>query len=209
MTDLRLTRRSAIATGLAGTAILAAGPLAAQEAEARAVEELVLGSPDAPVTVVEYASLTCPHCARFHTDVFGQIKTNYIETGKVRFVVRDVYFDRYGLWAAMVARCGGAERYFGITDQLYRKQAEWSRHENPNDAIAAIFAIGRQAGLTDEQMTECTQDQAWAEALVAEFQKNMEADGVEGTPTFFINGRKEANMPYAEFAAKLDEAIGS
>lgn len=200
-------RRDVLLTGMAATLAGFAGPSLAQAA--RTVDEMALGAADAPVTVIEYASLTCPHCARFHTEVFGKVKANYIETGKVRFIVRDVYFDRYGLWGAMVARCGGGERYFGITDILFKRQAEWSRKENPADVVAAIYEIGRQAGLTDAEMEACTQDQAWAEALVAEFQKNMEADKVEGTPTFFINGEKHGNMSYEEFAKLLDAELGA
>ena len=100
-------------------------------------------------------------------------------------------------------------RYFGITGLLYEKQAEWSRHKDPKDAIGAIYGIGRQAGLENAAMEACVQDQAWAEALVAEFQKNMESDEVQGTPTFFINGEKEQNMGYEDFAKKLDAALGS
>ena len=202
---LPLSRRATLALGLGALAM----PRFALAQEARTVDPMILGEEAAPVTVVEYASLTCPHCARFHTDVFGKLKANYIETGKVRFEVRDVYFDRYGLWAAMVARCGGAERYFGITDILFRKQAEWSRLSDPSEAIAAMYAIGRQAGLDNATMEACVQDQAWAEALVTEFQKNMEEDEVQGTPTFFINGEKAENMGYEDFAARLDEELGS
>ncbi|WP_112320822.1 DsbA family protein [Oceanibium sediminis] len=204
-----LTRRQALAAGAtAAGSLLLPAPLFAQDAP-RAVETMILGAEDAPVSVVEYASLTCPHCANFHTNVFGKLKANYIETGKIRFEMRDVYFDRYGLWGAMVARCGGQERYFGIIDRLYTRQAEWSRLSEPTEVIAALFAIGRQAGLTDEQMDACVQDQAFAEALVAEFQKNSEADGVNSTPTFFINGRKESNMSYEDFAAKIDAELES
>ena len=202
---LPLSRRATLALGLGALAM----PRFALAQEARTVDPMILGDEAAPVTVVEYASLTCPHCARFHTDVFGKLKANYIETGKVRFEMRDVYFDRYGLWAAMVARCGGAERYFGITDILFRKQAEWSRLSDPSEAIAAMYAIGRQAGLDNATMEACVQDQAWAEALVTEFQKNMEEDQVQGTPTFFINGEKAENMGYEDFAARLDEELGS
>lgn len=92
---------------------------------------------------------------------------------------------------------------------MFRKQAEWSRLQDPGEAIAAIYAIGRQAGLDKDTMEACVQDQAWAEALVAEFQKNMEADDVQGTPTFFINGDKQSNMAYDDFAEMLDEALGS
>ena len=133
MTDI--SRRTTLALGLAAAGSLIAHPAFAQGA--RPIERMLIGSDDAPVKVIEYASLTCPHCARFHTDVFGQIKANYIETGKVQFEMRDVYFDRYGLWAAMIARCGGPERYFGITDILFKKQAEWSKLTDPAEACFA------------------------------------------------------------------------
>ena len=74
---------------------------------------------DAPIKIVEYASFTCPHCARFHKEAYGRLKSEYIETGKVHFTMREVYFDRYGLWAALIARCGGDMKYFGIHDMLY------------------------------------------------------------------------------------------
>ncbi len=207
MTHPLLSRRATLQAAAASTLLLAASGFA--QDTPRVVEEMALGDPDAPVTVIEYASLTCPHCARFHTEVFGRIKTNYIEPGKVRFIMRDVYFDRYGLWGSMVARCGGAERYFGIVGRLLERQADWSRKETPAEVIAAIYAVGRQAGMTDEAMEACVQDQAWAEALVAEYQKNAEADQIQGTPSFIIDGRKESNMNYRDFAAKLDEALGS
>ena len=215
MTLPTLTRRGVMRAGMASaTGLVIAGPGFAQDtaepdAVVRTVDEMSIGDENAPVTVIEYASLTCPHCASFHLQVFDKIKANYVETGKVRFIVRDVYFDRAGLWGSMVARCEGGERYFGITDLLFKRQAEWSRLENPADTIAAIFAIGRQAGLTDEVMDACVQDGTWAEALVADYQKNMEADAVQGTPTFFINGQRESNMGYNAFAAKLDAALGS
>ncbi|MDH3263488.1 MAG: DsbA family protein, partial [Paracoccaceae bacterium] len=94
----------------------AAEAQATGEVDKSRVMEMTLGSPDAKVEVVEYASFTCPHCRNFHQNVFGQIKANYIDIGKIRFVYREVYFDRFGLWAGMVARCGGGQRYFGIAE---------------------------------------------------------------------------------------------
>jgi len=213
MSFSNLSRRKLLQTGVAAGGAFVAQPAFAQDTDeapttTRVVEDMILGDEAAPVTVIEYASLTCPHCASFHLQVFNQIKENYIETGKVKFIQRDVYFDRYGLWGSMVARCDKT-KFFGIVDILFKRQAEWSRVENPQDAIAAIFAVGRQAGLTDEQMDACVQDRVWAEELVAEYQKNAEADDVQGTPTFMIDGVKEGNMPYNAFAAKLDAALAS
>ena len=125
-----------------------AGPLVAQEAT-REVVEMSLGAVDAPVTLVEYASLTCPHCANFSNDVLPQLKANYIDTGKVRLIYREVYFDRPGLWAAMVARCAGEDRYFGVLDLFFRDQAAWSQAPDAAGVVDGLKAIGRQAGMTD------------------------------------------------------------
>lgn len=101
----------------------------AQEAtvssEVATVPDMILGKLDAPVEVIEYASFTCPHCANFHDAVFDKLKKNYIDTGKVKFIYREVYFDKFGLWAAMVARCAGPEKYFPVSDMIYDTQKEW------------------------------------------------------------------------------------
>jgi protein-disulfide isomerase len=104
------------------------GTLAAQaETDKPAVTEMILGDVNAPIEIIEYASMTCPHCANFHSDVYPQLKENYIETGKVKFVFREVYFDKYGMWASMIARCAGPDRFFGVIDQMFEKQKTWSR----------------------------------------------------------------------------------
>jgi protein-disulfide isomerase len=200
------TRRRVLVAGAAAAGALAV-PARAQEASA--VVEMAVGDADAPVTVIEYASLTCPHCANFHLDVLPQMKAAFIDTGKVRLVYREVYFDRPSLWAAMIARCAGEDRYFGVIELLFRDQANWSRAADAPAMVEALYAIGRQAGLTDAAMDACLQDQAMAEAMVAEFQKNATADGVEATPTFIVDGEKVENLPWPEFEARLNEALGS
>jgi protein-disulfide isomerase len=177
-------------------------------AELPPVAEMALGSADAPVTMIEYGSYTCPHCAAFHAENFPKLKAEYIDTGKVRFVYREVYFDRLGLWAGMLARCQGGERYFGIADLLFTNQQDWARKETAPEAVEAMMALGRQAGLADADMQACIQDQATAESLVAEFQKNYEADEIEGTPTFIIGGKKVSNGPWEDIKAEIDAALG-
>ena len=182
----------------------------AQEAadiDTSTVEEMALGEADAPVTVIEYASFTCPHCATFHEQVFPDLKADYIDTGDIRFVHREVYFDRYGLWAGMVARCGGEERYFGIADLIYERQREWTQGE-PTEVVASLRRIGKTAGLTDEQLDACLSDGQKAQTLVAWYQENAQEDGIEATPTFMIDGEKYSNMPYADFAEILDGKLG-
>lgn len=192
---------TALATAIPG---LMRPALAETPAAAPEVADLVIGNPDAKVTVVEYASYTCPHCATFHARVFKELKANYIDTGKVRFIYREVYFDRYGLWAAMVARCGGEMRYFGIQDMLYAEQADWSGAGGAVDVVAALRKIGLKAGLTNEALDACMQDGAMAEAMVAKFQKDSAADGIDSTPSFVINGKKHGNMTYADLSKLLD-----
>ena len=174
---------------------------------AREVPEMVLGSADAKVTVTEYASFTCPYCARFHDEVFKTIKADYIDTGKVYFTLREVYFDRYGLWAAMVARCGGEMRYFGIHDMLFEQQKEWAASDDPTVVVNNLKAIGLAAGLDQAALDACLNDQAKAESMIKQFEANMAADGVKGTPTFFVNGEMYSNMAWEDFKAIIDAAL--
>lgn len=205
-------------TGLTALALalglgFAAGPLSAQTATttapatAPAVSDISIGAADAKVKIVEYASFTCPHCADFHEWNWEKLKADYIDTGKVNFTLREVYFDRYGLWAAMMARCGGDMRYYGIVDILYSTQREWSASEDPNVVVENIKKIGRTAGMDDAKLDACMKDGATAEALVKQFETNFKADGVEGTPTIFINGVKHSNMQYDELKGLIDAEL--
>jgi protein-disulfide isomerase len=200
-------------TGPDGGALLRA-PMAAEAQETAetaplpAVPDMVLGNADAPVTVVEYASFTCPHCARFHDEVFGNLKRDYIDTGKVRFVYREVYFDRYGLWAAMLARCGGETRYFGISSMLFDKQQDWAGSQDPAEVVENLKAIGRTAGMDDATIQACLQDNAMAQAMVATYQTHATTHGVEATPTLIIDGEKHGNMSYADLTALIDGKLG-
>lgn len=172
------------------------------------VVEMALGDPDAPVTVVEYASFTCPHCATFHQGPFQQLKADYIDQGHVRFVYREVYFDRPGLWASMVARCGDAMRFFGITEILYDQQDEWIDRENLAATADNLRRIGIGAGLTEEQVNACLADAEMAETLYAWFEQNATADGITATPSFVINGQLYSNMSYGDLTEILDGMIG-
>ena len=174
------------------------------------IAEMQMGNPDAPVTVIEYASYTCPHCARFHEGPFKQLKADYIDTGKINFIYREVYFDRFGLWASMIARCGdNQERFFGITDLIYEKQAEWTRAGTPPQIADELRKIGRLAGLDNDTLEACLQDQQNAQTLVAWYQQNAEEHGIQSTPSFVINGRTYTNMNYTDFSSLIDEEIGS
>ena len=102
------------------------------------IMEMIQGDSNAPIEMVEYASFTCPHCAKFHEEVYPKLKINYIDKGLVKFVYREVYFDKYGMWASMIARCAGPDRFFGMTDQIYRKQSDWARAESDIAIVTTV-----------------------------------------------------------------------
>lgn len=187
------------------------GAVSAQEAseiDTSSIVEMTMGNPDAAVTVIEYASYTCPHCATFHSGPFKELKSEYIDTGKINFVYREVYFDRYGLWASMIARCAGTpETFFGLSDLIYEKQSEWSRAGDPGAIVGELRKIGLLAGLDANAMEACLQDGDKARNLVAWYQENAEEDGIESTPSFVINGQKYSNMSFAEMAELIDAEV--
>lgn len=170
------------------------------------IEDMVVGSEDAPVEFIEYASFTCPHCATFHREIYPRLKADYIDQGTVRFVYREVYFDRYGLWATMVARCAGPVRYFGVTDILYETQAEW-REGEPAVVAENLRRIGRSVGLGEDELETCLTDGDFAQALVARYESQMEEHEIPGTPAFVINGELHGNMSYGEMQTLLDGLI--
>ncbi len=186
------------------------GAAYAQEAEnvdTSTIADMTLGNPDAPVTVIEYASYTCPHCARFHGGPYKQLKADYIDTGKINFVYREVYFDRYGLWASMIARCAGTpEAFFGMSDIIYERQSDWARAGEPAAIVDELRKIGLLAGLDADTMEACLQNSTKARTLVAWYQENATEDGVDSTPTFVINGKKYSNMSYEEMVEIIDAA---
>lgn len=172
-----------------------------------AIADMVQGNPDAAVEVIEYASFTCPHCATFHQNQYQQIKANYIDTNQIRYVSREVYFDQPGLWASMMARCGGEMRFFGISTLIYEQQQDWARAGDGAAVAAALRNIGKVAGLSDEDLDACMSDAETAQALVGWYRANAEEHNIEGTPSFIINGEKYSNMSYADFAEVLDEKL--
>ncbi|SEL29273.1 Thioredoxin [Roseovarius azorensis] len=196
-----------IAIGALALAMLAA-PVAAQEAapDTSGIVDMFIGPEDAKVTIIEYASYTCPHCANFHNGPFKQLKADYLDNDKVKFVYRDVYFDRFGLWASMVARCGGPEKFFGITDMIYEQQREWTSGD-PSSIADNLRRIGKVAGIEPDALEACLNDNDNARALVAYYQENAETHNVNSTPTFIINEQKYSNMAYADLKAIIEEKL--
>ncbi|EAQ01649.1 putative periplasmic thiol-disulphide interchange protein (DsbA family protein) [Pseudooceanicola batsensis HTCC2597] len=188
------------------TSISTVTPVSAEGVDTSGVTEMTLGSDDAGVTLTEYASFTCPHCANFHQAVFKDLKRDYIDTGKVKFVYRDVYFDQFGLWAAMIARCEPT-RFFGIADMLYAQQKDWIGNGDPAGIADRLRKIGLVAGLEAEAIDACLADEDKARSLVAWYQQNAEADEITGTPTLLIDGEKHSNMSYPDLREILDARL--
>lgn len=177
------------------------------DAEATEIIDMVQGAEDAPITVIEYASFTCPHCARFHSDVYKLLRKNYIDTGKIKFIFREVYFDKYGMWASMIARCSGPDRFFGMTDLILNSQNTWARAGDDLAIVEALRKIGRLSGMEDAALDSCLQDGDKLRALVGWYKENAQRDGIQSTPSFLIDGQPYKNMNYEEFAKILDEKL--
>tara|TARA_R110000744_G_scaffold354506_1_gene460932 strand:+ start:102 stop:1187 length:1086 start_codon:yes stop_codon:yes gene_type:complete len=171
------------------------------------IPDMMIGNPEAKVTVIEYASYTCPNCASFHTGTFKDLKKNYIDTDKINFVFREVYFDRYGLWASIIARCAGPGKFFDITDLIFESQSSWTSSGEPSTITDELRKIGRLANMNDEVLDACLNDSDNAQTLVAWYQEKAGADNIDSTPSFIINGKKYANMSFAEMSEIIDAEI--
>lgn len=195
---------AALALAFAAPAVMAQDAPAAQ---AETLPDIALGAEDAPLTIVEYASFTCGHCANFHQENWPKLKAEYVDTGKVKFIQRDVYFDQPGLWAGVLARCGGDDKYYAVSDMLFDEQQEWLAGGTGEEIAANLRKIGLKAGMTEEQMTACWEDTAKAEQLIATFQQNASADEIEATPTFIIGGEKVQNQPWDGIKGVIDAKL--
>ena len=174
--------------------------------ESTLVSPMILGNSDAPVKIIEYASFTCPHCATFHMEVLPKIKEDYLDKGIAQLEYREVYFDGPGLWAGLLARCKGNEKYFPMIDLIFKKQQEWAKG-NLENIKAGLLSIGRQAGLTDKKSLTCMQDDDLAEKLVSSFQQNATKDGISSTPSLIINGQLVRNLPYEDLKDIIEKDL--
>jgi protein-disulfide isomerase len=172
---------------------------------AEAMAEKSIGRADAPVTMIEYSSLTCPHCASFHKDALPSIKRDFVDTGKVRIVFWDFPLGNLAMAAAMVARCSGQKNYIPMIDAFFQSQETWARSNTPFDAIAGI---ARLSGMGVDDLENCLDNQDLLNALQAKAQEASQVLGVESTPTFFIEGVKvPGNLPYEDFKDILNKAL--
>jgi protein-disulfide isomerase len=148
--------------------------------------DMTMGAANAPVTIVEYASLTCPHCRHFEETTFPELKKRYIDTGKVRYIFREFVLNDVDLLAIALARCLGKDEYFPFVETLYQKQQDWAV-DNP---VQPLLAISKQAGMTEEKFKACASNQTVVSAVEAQRERAANQFGVDSTPTFFVNGER-------------------
>jgi len=203
---LKITRREFL-EGASALAVVAASVVAAGEAGlARAAsaqpqtvstEELmspgplpdhVVGAAEAPVTIVEYASMTCPHCADFHNKTYPELKKRYIDTGKVRFIFREFPLDPLAAAGFMLARCAGEGKYYPMIETLFHQQKTWAVQK----PIPPLLAIAKQAGFTQQSFEQCLANQKLLDDIEKVRERAASKFGVTSTPTFFINGERAA-----------------
>jgi protein-disulfide isomerase len=168
-----------------------------------------LGPADAKVTITEFASMTCPHCAAFNAEVFPKIKSEYIDTGKIRYIFREFPLDIKAAAGSMLSRCianGDAAKYFAVTDLLFRSQNDWVM----KNTTEALNRIGKQAGLSQQQVEACLKDQALLDKIAADQKYASEVLKVDSTPTFFVNGERiKGETSIEEFEKKINPLLKS
>ncbi len=170
-------------------------------------DDFVMGSSSAPVTVIEYASLTCSHCARFHNDVLPKVKKEYVDKGKVRLVYRDFPLDGAALRASMLARCAGRERFFAFLGILFKRQDSWAKSADPINALGQIAALG---GMDRKQFLACLQNPKIEKRVLESRMEAEDAFAVDSTPSFIVNGRKMSlGTSFDQFKAIIDPIIAA
>lgn len=200
-----LLRLSGSLVAVVGLWVMLWLPLVQGDTSAAELQEQSLGDPQAPVTIIEYASLTCPHCAQFHTEVLPELKERYIAPGKVRMIYRDFPLDQQALNAAALAHCAGPDRYFSFLDVLFKTQASWARADDP---IAALKRLGKLGGLTDQEMDACFADEELTDSILRTRLDGQNQYQIGSTPTFIIDGETYSGArDIDEFSALIDPLL--
>jgi protein-disulfide isomerase len=167
-------------------------------------DDRILGKADAPITIFEYASFTCPHCADFDANTLPKLKADWIDTGKARLIFRDFPLDQAAVRAAMLARCAPPEQYYAFVDELFHSQTTWAAGSRVD---AALGKLAKLSGMSDDQFTACMKDEAGQKRVLDSRLEAEQAYKIESTPTFFVNGSQIVGaQPYAEFERVLNKA---
>ena len=170
-----------------------------------ALPELAIGPADAKVVVVEFASMTCGHCANFHKNVWPEFQKKYIDTSKVRFIFREFPLDNLAAAASMLARCAGGDKSFPLIEALFEKQEDWAFAKgNP---VPKLFELAKQAGFTQESFDKCLTDQKLLDNITNARTRASEVYGIRSTPTFFINGKRLTGTPSIAAFDKMIEPL--
>jgi protein-disulfide isomerase len=165
----------------------------------------VMGDPDAPVTLIEYSSLTCPHCAAWHRDTLPRLKETYIDTGKVKLVARDYPLNEGAALGTLFARCAAEERYFPLVDLLFEQQSSWARSQNMIQELARLASF---AGMSQEDINQCLQNEELYAAILEQREVWSQTHDIGSTPTFVVNGEMiVGNQPYERFEAAIEAAL--
>jgi protein-disulfide isomerase len=193
---------TALALAAPGTAVAQPAVDPSELLQPGPLPEHALGDPDAPVTIVEYVSLTCHHCEAFHNNVWPELKEKFVDTGKVRFILREFPFDTPGAAGAMLARCA-KENWYAVVDLLFRNADSWTHSNRPLNALADLMA---QVGMDRQAFEQCLSDQTLLQQIEAGQKHAHEKFGVRATPTFFINGRRHVGALSLALLAYMIEA---
>lgn len=189
-----------------GLALVAMAPALARPVRAAALDEHVIGDANAPVTMIEYSSLSCPHCAAFHKETLPVLKERYIDTGKVKLVLRDFPLEPNALRAAMLAHCAGPERYARFVEVYFRQQESWAHGRDP---MAGIKQLAKLGGLGDSEIEACLANKSVEDGVLQTRLEGQNKYGVQSTPTFIINGKTyPGNRSVDEFAKIIDPLLG-
>ncbi len=211
-----MTRREALAlfgSAVASAALFRSLPAFAQSVSAQELAtpgplgDVVQGPADAKVTIIEYASLTCSHCAAFHAETYPALKQRYIDTGQVRYILREFPLDPLATAGFMLARCDGDAKYYPIVDLLFSQQKTWAYSDKPVDTLQQLM---RQAGFSQEKFEQCLRDQKVYDAVNAVRNRAAKEFNVNSTPTFFINGQRHSgNMSIADIEKIIKPLLGA
>ncbi len=206
-------RRTVVALALAGALAALTGPVAAEGANKVSVDELmakealpdiVQGKDDAPVTVIEYASMTCTHCAHFAETVYPTLVKTYVDTGKVKFILREFPLDPLATAGFMLARCEGPDKRTAVTDLLFAQQKNWAFVDKPLEALSSLL---KQTGMSQGGFDACLKDQKLYEAVNAVRDRASQKFGINATPTFFVNGTKVTGEVTLDSLAKVIDPL--
>jgi protein-disulfide isomerase len=188
-----------------GGAAVAADAPAAKAADEKAYREFVVGSAKAKVTIIEYASLSCPHCAHFQAETYPKLKKDYIDTGKVRLLYRDFPLDTRALAGAVIARCVAPDKGHKLVEILFAKQQDWAAAQNP---LEPLRALAKSAGIPEEEVDKCLDKKELVSSIMDERERSVKTYQIDATPAFFIGDQNlQGDAPYEEFQKIIDAQL--